>query len=871
MRYQTFVDNLPDTFPICFLAPSLEVDGIVREYLEPSGLNPAEAIAYQLHIEGKKTKVAAQKEYLDELMPILQDIETKYILVTDSGYFQTLTGTKKASAYTGYVLPNTYPEPMAGQFNVLYIPNYRQVFYNPGPTQAKIQETFEAMWSHKRGAYQDPGSDIIHFEAYPTEVADIAAWLMKLLEMDCPLTCDIEGFSLKHYDAGIGTISFAWNQHEGIAFPVDLSDNPKAVRKLLKSFFLNFMQNIKYHHISYDVYVLIYQLFMEDLIDTAGLLDGLDVLLRNWDDTKLISYLATNSCAGNKLSLKDQAQEYAGNYAVDEIKDIRAIPLKDLLRYNLVDACSTWYVFDKHYNTMVQDEQLEIYETLFKPAIVDIIQMQLTGMPLDMDEVKKTKGLLEIDRNEALDKLNQHSLVQEYVYELNERAEAERYADWQERKANGVKVRPYVPGNFAITFNPNSNPQLQELIYEKWGLPVIERTDSKLPATGAEVLEKLKAFTEDDSIKSFLDTIIDFKAVDKIYGTFIPAMENAQLASDGAYYLFGNFNLGGTVSGRLSSSGPNLQTIPSNGKTKRQRYYAKLIKNCFRAPKGYLMIGLDFASLEDRISALTTKDPNKLKVYTDGYDGHCLRAYTYFEEDMPDIDPDDVDSVNSIKDLYPVQRQEGKVPTFLLTYQGTYIGMMAQCGFDKNKAQKIETRYHELYKVSDEWVDEKLQEASKCGYITAAFGLRVRTPLLHQVVRGTSKTPYEAEAEGRTAGNALGQSWCLLNSRASVEFMQKVRKSKYRLMIRPIAHIHDAQYFIIPDDIDVFQYVNEHLVKAVEWQDHPDIQHDEVKLGGNLSLFWPSWAYEQEFPNKVTDDEVFDLINQHVSKVKEAA
>lgn len=865
MRYQTFTDNLPNTFPICFLAPSLEVDGIQREYLGTSGLKPEEVIAYQLRIDGKKTKVDAQREYLDELLPILKDLGTEYILVTDSAYFQTLTGTKKASAYTGYVLPNKYPEDMAGAFQVLYIPNYRQVFYNPGPTRAKIEETFQAMWDHRLGTYQEPGKDIIHFAAYPETVDEIAAWLMKLIDMDCPLTCDIEAFSLKHYDAGIGTISFAWNLHEGIAFPVDLSVDPKAVRKLLKSFFLNFFQNIKYHNISYDAYVLIYQLFMDDLIDTKGLLTGLDVMLRNWDDTKLITYLATNSCAGNKLSLKDQAQEFAGNYAVEEIHDIRAIPLKDLLRYNLVDACSTWYVYLKHYDTMVRDEQLEIYETLFKPAIVDIIQMQLTGMPLNMAEVKRAKGELEDDRNDALNRINLEPMVQEFVHSLNERAEQERYQDWLDRKEAGTKVRPYTPGNFDIRFNPNSPPQMQELIYDQLGLPVIERTDTKQPAVGSDVLKKLKAYTKDRKIHTFLDSLIDFKAVDKIYGTFIPAMENAQLAKDGAHYLFGNFNLGGTVSGRLSSSKPNLQTIPSNGR------YAKLIKKCFQAPKGYLMIGLDFASLEDRISALTTKDPNKLKVYTDGFDGHCLRAYSYFGDQMSDnLNPDDPESINSIAEMYPDLRQKSKTPTFALTYQGTYITLMSQ-GFTKEVAQSIEARYHELYKVSDDWVDEKLQEATQTGYITAAFGLRVRTPLLHQVVRGTSKTPYEAEKEGRTAGNALGQSWCLLNTRASVEFLQTVRQGPYRHLIRPIAHIHDAQYFIIPDDIDVLMYVNKHLVKAVKWQDHPDIAHDEVKLGGELSVFWPSWAQEVELPNEASENQIFDLINEHLNSMKEAA
>lgn len=105
----------------------------------------------------------------------------------------------------------------------------------------------------------------------------------------------------------------------------------------------------------------------------------------------------------------------------------------------------------------------------------------------------------------------------------------------------------------------------------------------------------------------------------------------------------------------------NLQQIPAGGDL------GKLIKTCFVGPYGKIFCGADFASLEDRISALATKDPNKIKVYTDGYDGHCLRAYAYFGEQMPDIDPNCVISINSIENLYADLRQLSKAPTFLLT------------------------------------------------------------------------------------------------------------------------------------------------------------------------------------------------------------
>lgn len=859
MQYITFSTTDHANYPIAVLTPKLQRAAMVKEYLDPGNIDPEEVIAYQLHVTGKKTKVATQKEFLDEMLPLLQDLGTEYILISDGDYFKTLTGVNKADAYRGYVLPNTYPDNLSGQFNVLYCPNYRQVLYSPQRTREGISQALEALTDYRQGVYEEPGHELLKIAEYPYSVDEIKTWLDKFLEWGLPLTCDVETFSLKHHEAGIGTISFAWSMHEGVSFPVDLGPDPVTVRALLKDFFERFTGKLMYHNITYDACVLIYQLFMDHLLDQKGLLYGIEVMLGDltkWDDTKLITYLATNACGGNRLSLKDQAQEFAGNYAVENIKDIRTIPLPQLLEYNLVDTCSTWYVYKKHNAKMIEDDQLDFYQQLFKPAVLDIIQMQLSGMPVDKTEVLRVKQLLKLDRDNALDRIQNSVLVREYVYDLNEK--------WVEWKNSTLKTKTVSLSDAKEEFNPNSPNKVTELLFDRLGLPVLERTDSGQPSATSDILKKVKFHTSDMDILSLLDALLDFKAVDKIYGTFIPPMENAVDGGDGRHYLFGNFNLGGTVSGRLSSSGPNLQTIPATGSK-----YAKMIKGCFKAPEGYLMIGLDFASLEDRISALTTKDPNKLKVYEENYDGHCLRAYSYFSEEMPDIDPNSVDSINSIADKYKARRQDSKGPTFALTYQGTMHTLIAKFGFTEALARQIEERYHELYKVSDQWVQSKLEEATKTGYVTCAFGLRVRTPLLAQVILGNRATPSEAAAEGRTAGNALGQSWCLLNTRAGSEFMQKARKSHFANQIRPIAQIHDAQYFIVPDDIDVLKYVNQHLVKAVEWQEHPDIEHPNVKLGGELSIFWPTWANEIEIPNHANDDQIIDVINGGIEKYQE--
>ncbi len=854
MRYLNLSDAEAATYPIVFLATVLNKDEMLKEYVTPFGLEPREMTAISLHQAPgkKKTPKAEMVAYIkEELQPVLDDIQARYLVVSDSEYFKTLTKATKAEANLGYVMDSAF-----GNQKVIYVPTTRSVFYAPDDVRAKISSAILALIAHATGVYVEPGSGIGRAGIYPESVGEIRAWLQKFIDEGTPLTSDIEAYSLKHVSAGIGTITFCWNEREGIAFSVDYgrsAQEAREIRDLLRWFFRNHKAGITWHNIAYDVYVLVYQLFMANILDTAGLLDGLEVMLANWDCTKLISYLATNSCAGNSLGLKDQSQEFAGNYAIEDIKDITKVPLPKLLEYNLIDGLSTWYVKNKNYPILLADNQKEIYEGLFKDTTRDIIQMQLTGLPVNMQRVKEVRVLLEADVRKALDVIEQSPIVKHYTQVMNQ--------NWVEKRNAKLKKKRVTLADANEKFNPNSGDQLRAILFEELELPVLALTDTKLPSADGDTLEALRNHTKDPSILAFLNAMIDYNAVIKILSSFIPAMEAATQGPDGWHYLFGNFNLGGTLSGRLSSSNPNLQNLPATGSR-----YAKLIKSCFQAPPGWIFCGLDFNSLEDRISALTTKDPNKLKVYTDGYDGHCLRAYAYFGDQMTGIDGTSVDSINSIAKLYKPLRQDSKIPTFALTYMGTWVTLMKNCGFSKEKAQLIEQRYHELYKASDDWVAAKLDQAMIDGYVTVAFGLRVRTPLLKQVVRGNSKTPYEAEAEGRSAGNAQGQSYCLLNNRANAAFMKKVRASEHRLDIRPCAQIHDAGYYLIRDDIEVLQYTNTHLVEEVEWQEDPAIAHPEVKLGGELSIFYPTWAEEIVIPNRATNDDICKVIDEAVKK-----
>ena len=839
-----------DEYPVCFLVKNIRADEINKHYIKPFGLDEDDVLVLSLYTDPnkKKTSIADQKQHIeDNIVEILNDYKVQYVVVCDGEYYKTFAKQTKPDSMVGYVV-NTSP---FGNWNTLYVPNYQAVFYDPDKVKAKINLSMSALIEHASEKYDDPGKDLPEKVTKLYSIQEIRDFLQKLRLID-RVSADIEAFSLKPHTAGIGTIGFGLSQEEAYAFPVDLHEKPHAIRRMLKRFFKEYQGNTIYHNISYDAMVLIFQLFMDDITDIDGLYEGMECVLRNWDDTKLISYLATNSCAGNKLGLKDQSQEFAGNYAVDVI-DITKVPLPELLTYNGIDCLATWYVYNKNYPKMVADKQEDLYKTLFKDATLDIIQMQLTGLPVDMKQVLKVEKSLEAEHKAALEAVLANPLVRRYS--------DQKLQDIVDKKNAGYKKKRITTEDIDYELNLNSGPQLIELLYEFIGLPVIQTTKSKQPATGAKVLKILKDFTTEPEILELLTALIDYKAVDKVITSFIPAIKDAVPGRDGWHYLIGNFNLGGTVSGRLSSSDPNLQNLPAHGRI------AKLIKSCFKAPPGWLFAGIDFASLEDRISALTTKDPNKLKVYTDGYDGHSLRAYSYFSEQLSHI-PNTVAGINSIEIHFPELRQKGKAPTFAMTYQGTEHTLVKNCGFTLSEAQTIFQRFQGLYKVSIDYIKNKLNQACKDGYITVAFGLRVRTPLLAQTILGTRRTPHAASAEGRTAGNADGQSWCLLNSRAGSEVLKQVRASStLRRNIRPCAQIHDAQYYLIKDEMETVSWANKALVNATLWQDHPDIYHPDVGLGGEFFICYPDWSKECKIPNNANDNEIQQACETHFYKL----
>lgn len=885
MRYFIFDDS--ETYPIAILVKTsgFNKEAIRRYYVEPllqKGIALGDIVAMTLkYNENNKAPKAFIDSYLEELLPALDSIGTQYLYCTDAAYFKVLTKQNRPNTRLGYVDPCVIKG--FEHMKVIYGVSHTTIPYNPNNV-TYLELANSTVADKYLGKYQEIGVDIIHHAAYPKTLEDIARALDSLHEHPV-LAADIETFSLDFSQAGVGSITFCWSENHGISFLCDYSplSEPdqnnnhglfvpnEEVRALIKQFFIDYKGEIIWHRANYDLKVLIYTLWMDDLLDYEGLLEGLFTVFPDGrtHDTLIVGYLATNTTVSNPLSLKHLAQNFAGDWAQDEddIKDIRKIPSKDLLLYNLIDGLATFYVMNTYYPKLVEDEQEEIYHSLMLPSQKVIIQTELTGMPLCADrvqEVKKTLLDIQTTAENELKGLHPDGSVNPAVREYIEQVELHIQTKAMEAINSKLKTKQHPLSKFSdLKFNPGSSQQLAYLLHNVMDLPVIERTPKKSPSTKADTIEKLINHTDNPHIRSFLSALIKYNEVSKILSTFIAAFERGLVKNDGRTYLHGNFNIGGTKSGRLSSSDPNLQNIPSNS------VYGPLVKSCFIAPEGFLFTGADFNSLEDMISALTTKDPNKLKVYEEGFDGHSLRAVYYFSDELGHIDITDPEQVNKLKEMDHPLRQDSKAPTFLLTYGGTFHGLMRNLGWSEEKAKQVEASYHEMYSVSDQWVQDKLDEAAARGYVVVAFGLRLRTPLLARTIRGHATTPYIAAKEGRTAGNALGQSYGLLNNRALNEFMAKVWDSPYRLKVRPIAMIHDAIYLLIADDIEVIEWVNKELIKSMRWQELPEIQHPTVKLGAALDIFYPSWEKHLTLPNDASQEEIAELCQKYIESLSE--
>lgn len=549
MKHYTYAPSLTEVYTTALLIKEkyFKPEKISQYYVDPLtklGVARNSIISFDLEYPNNKVTATQAKDYLKNLLPALVKVGVTTILVADAAYFKVLTGSRKAEPHTGYVLPCAIKD--YTHMNVAYCINYGVLMHNPNQI-SKLDLALQCVAAHLKGTTFTLGESVLVNPDYYTNANTKEAELaLERLLLKPTITCDIETYSLDVGSAGLGSIAFSWNQTEGVAFYVG---NDEKVMPIIKRFFEKYRGKVIYHNATFDIKHIIFACFMKHPLDYVGMLHGLDVMTRNIHDTKIITYLATNTTAGNELGLKVLAHPYMGNWGID-VNDITKIPTDELLTYNLEDCVATYYVFNTYYPIMLRDDQESIYNEIMLPSVKLIVQMELVGMPMDMDEVYKAKDYLENLEAKYLDIIMNSQYVKQAEAILKVIKLAKINAKLKNKVHGMDKVKDEV-------FNPNSSDQLSVLLHDVLELPIIDQTPTGAASTGAKTLAKLKNHTSDPDVKVLLIALIDLSKVTILLSTFVPAFLKA-LPKDGHHYLHGNFNIGGTLSGRLSSSNPKI-------------------------------------------------------------------------------------------------------------------------------------------------------------------------------------------------------------------------------------------------------------------------------------------------------------------------
>jgi len=249
-------------------------------------------------------------------------------------------------------------------------------------------------------------------------------------------------------------------------------------------------------------------------------------------------------------------------------------------------------------------------------------------------------------------------------------------------------------------FNLNSPKQLGEILFGKLGLPVVKKTASGGASTDEEVLEKLAL---DYPLPRLL---LEYRGAAKLKSTYtdkLPRMVNARTGR-----VHTSYSQATAVTGRLSSTDPNLQNIPIRTPEGRR------IREAFIAPEGSLIVSADYSQIELRIMAHLSRDESLLKAFAEGIDVHRATASEVFG--VP------VDEVSS------EQRRYAKTINFGLIYGMSAFGLAAQLGIERDAARNWIERYFTRYPGVARYMDETRAAAKAQGYVETVLGRRLWLP-----------------------------------------------------------------------------------------------------------------------------------------------
>ena len=640
----------------------------------------------------------------------------------------------------------------------------------------KVEEKFlpvinPAMLAFKPEAkrtWEDSKASIIGYikgEIEDTVITEYNAWGIQDTEeanaffqaaIDAPspyIALDSETTGLYPRDGHMLGLSLSYEQDRGAYIDTECLDEES--ERLLQELFNK--KAVVFHNAKFDLAFFEYHFNFKFL---------------NFEDTMLLHYLIDENPGTH--GLKQLAIKYTkyGDYEkpmYDWIADYRKqhgilkndfnwgdIPFEVMKLYAGMDAAVTYLLFEKFVKIKQNKRLAKVYDNILIPGCRFLTDIQDNGVPFDKLRLVKSQSLMQQEIDDAVAELYKDPTISKF------------------EKINGKD------------FNPNSTVQLRSLLFDYVGLnPTGKKTGTGAHSTDAEVLETLGQQSHIPGL------ILNIRQKSKIKNTYLDKIL-PQLDRDSR--LRTGFNLHGTTSGRLSSSGKlNMQQLPRDN---------PIVKGCIKAAPGNKIVAMDLTTAEVYVAAILAKDKALMDVFKSGGNFHSTIAKKLFRLPCP---------VEEVAEKFSTQRQAAKAVTFGIMYGAGANKISEQVSKDSGKpftradAQDVIDEYFNAFHKLKSWIEENQMFIKQNGFIYSFFGRKRRLPNVASTDKGIQSHSI------RSGLNFLVQSAASdINLLGAIDMNAWIKANNKKARI--FALVHDSILAEVPEG-----EVEEYMQKLAEY------------------------------------------------------
>jgi DNA polymerase-1 len=359
---------------------------------------------------------------------------------------------------------------------------------------------------------------------------------------------------------------------------------------------------------------------------------------------------------------------------------IAQVPIAQAAPYACADVDMTHRLVKVLEPELREKELWPLFTEVEMPLVPVLVEMEMKGVKLDVEYLEEMSGQLQGQLGDL------EREIQEMV---------------------------------GYSFNVNSTQQLSDALFIKLGLSAqgVQKTKSGHYSTAANVLEKLKGQ------HPVIELILEQRELAKLKSTYVDALP--QLVNERTGRVHTSYNQTGTVTGRISSSDPNLQNIPIRTEVGRE------VRRAFVAEEGSVLLAADYSQVELRVLAHISQDPAMLDTFARGEDIHTSTAAFLFDVPLSEVDRE--------------MRRVAKSINFGITYGMSGYGMAWRTGLSQQEATRFIEGYFSKYSRVKAYLDETKRKAREQGYVETLLGRRRYFPELrsgsraHQNVRASAQ------------------------------------------------------------------------------------------------------------------------------------